>query len=65
MTDAEIIVALGDSAEVATQLRVSQTAVSNWKLRGIAWPKRIAVRELARKRRVKLPDDFLSNKRPS
>lgn len=65
MTDAEIIVALGDSAKVADHLKVPQNTVSNWKARGIPWPKRIQVHGLARKLRVALPEGFLSTKRVS
>lgn len=63
MTDAQIIIALGDSAAVSAALGIPQNTVSNWKVRGISWPKRADVKELARKKRVSLPRDFLSNKR--
>lgn len=63
MTDEEVIVALGDSPKLAQLLGKPVSTVSNWKLRGISWPMRPHVRELARRRRLKLPEDFLTNKR--
>lgn len=63
MTDAEIIEALGDSGKVADALGLKQNTVSNWKERGISWHKRAYVRELARKKRIALPSDFMLIKR--
>lgn len=63
MNDADIIVALGDTAGLAEALGVRTNSISNWKTRGIPWPVRAVVRDLARRKRVKLPDDFLTNKR--
>ncbi len=64
MKDGEVIVAIGDSAEVAQQLGIGQSTVSNWKLRGISWRMRPKIKDLARRRRVKLPEDFLTVQRP-
>lgn len=60
MTDAEIIEALGDTGAVAAELQLSSTRVSNWKTRGIAWPYRAAIAQLAQRRKIKLPNDFLA-----
>jgi len=62
MTDRDLIVALGDTAALAEALSVSPTSVSNWKGRGIPWPMRPVVKDLARRKRIKLPADFLTTK---
>lgn len=63
MNDRDLIVALGDSAVLAERLGVTQPAVSNWKARGIPWQVRPDIKELARRKRIKLPSDFLTTKR--
>lgn len=62
MTDREVIIALGDTAALSESLGASATAISNWKGRGIPWPMRPLVKDLARRKRVKLPADFLTTK---
>lgn len=72
MTDAQIIEALirklgGRLSALAERLGESNQTVSNWKAlpRGIAWPKRSAVAELAAELGVKVPSDFQGVKRAS
>lgn len=59
MTHAEIIVALGDTGAVAGALGRKESAVSNWKERGIPWKWKPAVARIAKERGVTLPADFL------
>jgi hypothetical protein len=59
MSDAKIIEALGDTGVVAKALQLSDSRVSNWKSRGIAWRYRPAIAALAKRKRVALPDGFL------
>lgn len=61
--DAEHIIALGDTSHVAEQIGVSPTAVSNWKRRGVPWRMRPLIKDLARRKRLKLPADFLTSKK--
>lgn len=63
MTDADVIIALGDTAAVAEMLGLAKQRTSNWKGRGIPWEMRPLVRDLARRKRVKLPANFLYQKR--
>lgn len=60
MTDAEIIVALGDTGAVAKELGLSDSRVSNWKTRGIPWRYRGTVSALAKRRRIAIPDNFMA-----
>lgn len=62
MTDAEVIIALGDTAILADALGIKPQAVSNWKGRGIPWPTRPVIKDMARRKRIKLPADFLTTK---
>lgn len=62
MTDADVIVALGDTAKLAEALGVAQNTTSNWKARGIPWAMRAQVKAVARRKRVSLPSDFLTVK---
>jgi len=55
----DFIEELGGSATVAEHLGLEVNVVSNWKKRGIAWPWRPAVAELAKKAKVQLPKGFL------
>jgi len=61
MTDEEVIVALGDVTRLAVSLDTTKSTVANWKERGIPWRFRPYVKEIARRRRIKLPSDFLTN----
>lgn len=63
MNDAEVIVALGDTAAVADLLGVAQNTVTNWKARGIAWRYRPQLKDYAKRKRISIPDDFLSTRR--
>lgn len=62
MTDRDVIIALGDTAALAEALDASTTSISNWKGRGIPWQMRPLVKDLAKRKRVKLPADFLTTK---
>ena len=61
MTDAEVIDKLGGTMAVAKALEIDPRVVSNWKNRqtGISAAGRYKIRDLARRRRVALPDDFM------
>jgi hypothetical protein len=52
MTAAEIIIALGDTADVAAMLGDSLSTVSNWKLRGIPRSRQLDVLEVAHRKRM-------------
>lgn len=63
MTDTEIIDQLfGGTFKMARALNIDPRVVSNWKTRktGISIGGRYKIRDLARKKRIKLPDDFLN-----
>lgn len=55
----EIIEALGGPTAVANALGVTLKRVGNWGARGVPWEFRWEVSELAKKKQVKLPADFL------
>lgn len=57
---AELIRRLGGTAVVAQELRLEQNTVSNWLRRGVPWKHRYAVYQLARRRRIALPDGFMA-----
>jgi hypothetical protein len=59
MTHAEIIASLGDTKAVATRLGCKESAVSNWKDRGIPWRWRPEIARWAKEERLLLPADFL------
>lgn len=63
MTDPEVIEALGGHATVATALKVSRETALHWTKRVIPWKHRLAIQGLARRKRVKLPVDFLGEQR--
>ena len=64
MTDSEVIDALGGNVAVMEFCGVKHTAViTNWRARGIAWPLRAKVAEMAKAKGVELPDDFLTERR--
>lgn len=59
MTDAQVIEALGvEHLSVITS--VSQSAVRNWKVRGIPWKHRVKIHEMAKRRKLRVSDGFLS-----
>lgn len=59
MTDSEIIDKLGGTTKVADALGVDPRVVSNWRIRNISGVGRYKISELAKKRRVALPTDFM------
>lgn len=64
LSDKQVISALGGPAALV-ELGYTIHAVTKWLAgdRGIPWKARAQVRELAKKRRVPLPSDFLQERR--
>lgn len=62
MTDLEIIEKLGGAVAIAAELGIERTAVTNWKRRGISAAGRYQIRDLAKRKRVALPKDFMNRK---
>lgn len=60
MTHSQLIDALGGTASVAGAMQLSMPTVSNWRKRGVSWPHRMRIANMARKMRVGLPDGFLA-----
>lgn len=56
----DFIEELGGSAKVAEELGLPVNVVSNWKKRGIAWPWRARVADLAKRSKVSVPKGFLN-----
>ena len=65
MTHTELIVALGDTSQLASALGLKDNQVSNWKQRGIAWPYRAVIADMAKRKKVALPDGFLDPREES
>ena len=63
MKDAQVIEALGGHHTVARALGMSPENALHFIKRGIPWRHRPAVKALARRKRVKLPPDFLEVQR--
>ena len=63
MTDYQIVEALGGAIKVAQALGINTEIVRKFKARGIAWKYRPAVLALARRRKVRVPSDFLETQR--
>lgn len=63
--DSQIIEDLGGVDAVVAALGFKKEAVKKWpqKKRGIPWRARARIKELAEKKGVKLPADFLSERR--
>lgn len=59
MTDQEIIDRLGGTTKVAVALNFDPRVISNWKSRGISGVGRYKIQQLARLKRVALPDGFM------
>lgn len=61
MTDAQVIDGLGGTVAVARALELDPRVISNWKVRrsGISAVGRYMIRDLARRKRFKLPDNFM------
>lgn len=59
MTHADLVDQLGGSASLADHFTLDQSTVSCWRTRGVSRAYRPAVADLARKRKVALPEGFL------
>lgn len=59
MTDSQIIETLGVE-HLSVIVGQTPSSVRNWKTRGIPWRWRVKVAELAKRRRLVLPGDFLT-----
>jgi hypothetical protein len=66
LSDKEVISRLGGPSALAKELPYSEHAIAGWMKsdRGIPWKARAQVREAAKKRRLRLPSDFLALRRP-
>lgn len=62
MTDKDIIIALGDTRWLAEKIGAPVTTVSNWKERGIPWHWRGEIKQIAQRKRVSLPAEFLTRR---
>lgn len=60
MTDANVIDLLGGATHLAPALERSVSAVQNWKVRGIPWRFRLQVANIAKRKKIALPDTFLT-----
>lgn len=64
MQHADLIEELGGTGQVVSDLEAvtgrtfSPSAVSNWKCRGVPWRWRSAVKTIAKRKGVTLPEDF-------
>ncbi len=56
----ELIEKLGGSRVLADEFELDQSTIPCWKRRGISWRYRPKVAALAKRKRVALPEDFLS-----
>ena len=54
-----LIEKLGGSRAIADTLGLKINRVSNWSSRGIPWPYRWKIAEMAKKKRIAVPDNFL------
>jgi hypothetical protein len=65
LSDKEIISRLGGPSALAKELPYSEHAIAGWMKsgRGIPWKARAQVRDAAKKRRLRLPADFLMQQR--
>lgn len=62
MTDRKVIDRLGGTKAVAEALDIFPSAVTNWRKRGISEAGRYQIRDLAKRKRVTLPADFMTRK---
>lgn len=60
MNDSAIIDALGGTGAVAAAIGVVHNTVANWRKRGISHAGRYQIRDLAKRKHVALPEDFLT-----
>ncbi len=65
MTDGDIIKALGGFKVIAPLLGVTKENARHMENRVIPWKYRLRVEALAKRKRVKLPPDFLGVQRPT
>lgn len=63
-TDKDLVKAIGVET-LALAFEYSEHAVKKWMQRGIPWKDRNRVAKLASAKRVKLPTDFLQERRPT
>jgi len=63
MTDSEVIDFLGGTCKLAREIKVDPRVVSNWRVRktGISGVGRFKIRDLARRKRIKLPEGFMES----
>lgn len=63
ITDQEVIKSIGVEALVAAGF--SEWAVLKWMApdRGIPWKERAVIADIAREKRIRIPDDFLRSRR--
>jgi len=61
LSDRDVLAALG--ADVLAGAGYSPLRVKMWKQRGISWPERGKIAELAERRAVAIPADFLTRRR--
>ena len=59
MHEPDLITQLGGPKYVGERVGAEETAVCNWRTRGVAWKHRVAVAALAKEKGVKLPENFL------
>lgn len=62
LSDSQIISQLGP--DVLAGLGFTLGQIKQWRRRGIAWHQRPVIAELAARKNVELPRDFLRKKRP-
>ena len=62
MTDRDVIEAMGDTSALARALGIDRRVVSNWKTRGISAAGRYKVAEAAKRKRFRLPANFMTRK---
>lgn len=62
MKDSKVIDVLGGPRIAARDLGIHESTVSNWRKRGISKAGRYQIRDLAKRKRVTLPADFMTRK---
>lgn len=61
MTDSEVIDLLGGTSKLSKALKTDPRRISNWRKRGISVWGKFRIRDLAKRKRIKLPDEFLES----
>ena len=59
MSELDFITQLGGPKYVGARVGAEETAVCNWRNRGVPWKHRVAVTALANELGVELPENFL------